>query len=376
MLMKTPRAAQGTIALDARLVDKAEFDARVAGFDGAVQEMTVAFAQNRWPTVTLEPWIYSLDGKPVAAVLVMLQSLPLKLATLAIVKWGPILADQQAAEAPAIHDATIAHLAQEYGARRGMMISVMARAEPKPITRAVESLQLRGFSSGKQLPFPERYFVNVRISDAEQRKSFAQKWRYHLNKSEKEGLQFEAAPASDLGRFGKLYGVMSARKNFPDYSAFKTLPQLFAQYPEGLKPQLFFVTKDSVDVAGAVIFTAGKTAIYLYGATSDTALPLRAGYLMHARIISWLRDNTNADWYDLGGNDGFSGLHQFKKGMVGNTGVITPIPPITHYAARRSSWVAGQLAYRLRDAAIAAKTFAARQRGTQAKPDMKRGEKG
>jgi lipid II:glycine glycyltransferase (peptidoglycan interpeptide bridge formation enzyme) len=360
--------------LVARAIDLKDFDKLIAGFDGAVQEMTVTFAQSRWPGVTLEPWIYEQDDKAAAAALVMVQSIPMKLGKLAIVKWGPILADENASDAAAIQDAAIAHLADEYGSRRGMMISIMARAEPRPIARVPQSLSARGFSKGSSLPFPERYFVNVRITDEEQRKSFVQKWRYHLNKSEKEGLQFEVAPASDLPRFCKLYSAMTARKKFPDYSAYKTLPHLFSHYPDALKPQLFFVTKDGEDVAGAVIFTAGKTAIYLYGATSDTALPLRAGYLMHARIISWLRDNTQADWYDLGGNDGFSGLHQFKKGMVGQAGVITAIPPIAHFAARLAPRLTGYLAYRLREAAVAAIVFVNRQRGAQSKPDMKAGE--
>ena len=52
------------------------------------------------------------------------------------------------------------------------------------------------------------------------------------------------------------------------------------------------------------VFKAGDTAVYLFGATNDAALPLRAGYFMHWRIIGWLRESTNARWYDLGGTDG------------------------------------------------------------------------
>ena len=55
---------------------------------------------------------------------------------------------------------------------------------------------------------------------------------------------------------------------------------------------------------------------------------------MHWHIIRWLRDHTVARWYDLGGTDGFQGLHQFKKGMVGARGLIRPVPPVANYAAR------------------------------------------
>ena len=46
-------------------------------------------------------------------------------------------------------------------------------------------------------------------------------------------------------------------------------------------------------------------------------------------------------WYDLGGTDGFQGLHQFKKGMVGDAGVITPVPPVANYAAYRLPFLIG-----------------------------------
>ena len=62
---------------------------------------------------------------------------------------------------------------------------------------------------------------------------------------------------------------------------------------------------------------------------------------MHWHIIRWLRDNTRATWYDLGGTDGFQGLHQFKKGMVGDAGVITPVPPVANYAAYRLPFLIG-----------------------------------
>ena len=116
-----------------------------------------------------------------------------------------------------------------------------------------------------------------------------------------------------------------------------------------LRPQLFFVSANGADVAGAIIFKAGLTAVYMYGATNDQALPLRAGYFMHARIISWLRDHTRTEWYDLGGTDGFHGLHQFKKGMVGTAGRIADIPPVGNYATSLQGWLMGNAAYKMRD---------------------------
>jgi hypothetical protein len=70
-------------------------------------------------------------------------------------------------------------------------------------------------------------------------------------------------------------------------------------------------------VAGAIIITAGDRAVYLYGATNDRALPLRAGYFLHWYVIRWLRDNTRANWYDLGGTDGLATIGDLIEEIVG-----------------------------------------------------------
>jgi len=325
------------------------FDQAISDFDGVVQEMTVLFARQRWPGTVLEPWLYEDNGTPVAAALVMVQKLPAALGHLAVVKWGPILRDETAPARIAMHQAAVDHLVAEYARGRGMMLSIMAHAEREPALHAAERLWGMGFRPGSALLFPSRYLVRVRLSDADQRASYSQKWRYHLNKSEKQGLTFEPAGPEALPRFSALYDAMSERKRFPDYSAYHTLPHLMAWDSPALRPQLFFVTHQGRDVAGAVIFTAGRTAVYLYGATNEQALPLRAGYFMHARIIAWLRDECRAEWYDLGGTDGFQGLHQFKSGMVGSAGRIVPVPPIGNYAVSWRARLSGTLAYAARD---------------------------
>lgn len=42
-------------------------------------------------------------------------------------------------------------------------------------------------------------------------------------------------------------------------------------------------------------------------------------------------------------------LHQFKKGMVGETGLIVPVPPSANYATYRLPFVLGEAAFAARD---------------------------
>lgn len=360
------------ILLSLKRVKPDKWDEIISRFDGVCQEMTAIFAKHRWPDVELEPVLMFNQGEPVAGALVMIQRLPLGLAKLAVVKWGPALKDETSSNCSAIYGQAIDLLIAEYAEKRGMMLSVMARAPRRRNAECIEFLEWRGFKRGSGLLFPNRYIINLRLDDAAQRKSFLQKWRYHLSKSEKQGLVFEHATADKLPEFDRLYQAMADRKKFPDYSAYETVPDLMASEVEALRPKLFFVKKDDEVVAGAVIFTAGRTAVYLYGATSDQALPLRAGYFLHWHIIRWLRDNTAADLYDLGGTDGFQGLHQFKKGMVGTAGIITPVPPITNYATNPVAFVVGSAAYAARDGLQQTKRFINWMRNDMARPDQER----
>lgn len=371
-----PDARDGstTLRLETRIVSGPEWDRTIAGFDEVCQEQMHAFASVRWPQVRQEPVVFLHAGRVVGGSMMMLQALPLGVGHIAVAKWGPMLADAGRADAAEIHAGMIDALTADYVERRGHMLSVLPRASIDEVNHDYDRLAARGFQRGTQLLFPNRYIVNVRLDDAAQRKSFHQKWRYHLNKSEKAGLSFEHARPDDIGAFQALYDAMTDRKQFPDHSAYETMPALMAIENETLRPELFFVRHEGELVAGALIFKAGDRAVYLYGATNDRALPLRAGYFMHWHIIRWLRDNTPARWYDLGGTDGFQGLHQFKKGMVGEAGVIRPVPPVANYARGRLTYLLGTGAFAARDAIASLRRAVAGWRNPKARPDQSRHE--
>lgn len=368
------QAAPRRADLSVERVSGEAWDRIATHFDGVCQEQLYVFARTRWPSVEHEALLFRLHGEVVGGVLVMIQPLPLRLGAIAVSKWGPLLRDEVRGDADAIYQGMIEALVGEYADKRKLMLSVLPRASLTPVNSESEFLWQRGFRKGSALLFPNRYIVNLRLTDAEQRKSFHQKWRYHLNKSEKQELVFEHAPASRLPEFDALYLAMTDRKKFPDHSAYETVAGLMAIEDEALRPELFFVRQGEETVGGAIIFKAGDRAVYLYGATNDRALPLRAGYFMHWHIIRWLRDNTRARWYDLGGTDGFQGLHQFKKGMVGDAGVIAPVPQVANFASAPVPLMLGLGAFAARDAVQHLRRLADRVRSDRAKPDQARNE--
>lgn len=348
--------------LDHRIVSGECWDQAVAGFDGICQEQVYAYARQRWPGVTLEPVLFSEGGATLGGALVMLQKIPMGLATIALTKWGPFLANQRAADAERTMGWIIDTLVAEYADRRGMMVSIMPKVEAGEVNAVAAMLGDRGFKPGVGVKYPLRYVVDVTLDDEPRMAAFGQKWRYNLRKSMKAELEFEIGTPDQVGRFMALYRAMTERKQFPDFSGIDTVETLMAMPDGTARPELFFVTHHGTTVAGAIIFSAGDTACYLYGATDDAALDLRAGYFLHWHIIRWLRDNTRASHYDLGGTDGFSGLHQFKSGMVGEAGHISPLSPVMNHATHWRAFAAGAAAYkgreivtRTRDAVLAAR---------------------
>lgn len=353
-------------------VTEAVWERTIGDFAGICQEQLATFARTRWPRVALEPLLFSADGSIVGGCLVMIRQLPLRLGAIAIAKWGPMLARTDLTDAMAIYAGMIDRLIERYARERRMMLSVLPHAAYGEGNPEYEHLIARGFRAGPRLGFPDRYLVRLRLGDEEQRKSLEQKWRYHLHRSEQAGLSFEPAGAERFAEFDALYKAMTSRKKFKDYSAYGSVPALFAIENPKLRPELFFARHGDRVVAGAIIFKAGSRAAYLYGATNETALSLRAGYFMHWNIIRWLRDHTSADWYDLGGTDGFHGLHQFKKGMVGSAGVIRPLPPAANYAAYKMPLVLGEAAFAARACAHALQRFVDRLRTDRARPDQRK----
>ena len=364
-----PSVGHSLITLAARQVSGADWDAIIGGFDEVCQEQMHSFASTRWPGVTQEPWIFQRGGAVVGGVLVMIQPMPLGLANIAVVKWAPMLASTTGSDGEALRASMVEHLIADYADKRGMMLSVLLHASPASVNEGYLALRQRGFKRGSTLLYPNRYMVKLRLSDEEQRKSFHQSWRRHLNKADKAGLEFWRAEAGEIDAFKTLYASMTERKQFPDHSAYETLDALMA-LDEPLRPELFFVRHAGETVAGALVFKAGQRAVYLYGATNDRALPLKAGYYLHWQVIRWLRDHTRAEWYDLGGTDGFQGLHQFKTGMVGEAGVIRPVPPVLNYSSSPWAGFIGTAAFRARDVLQHTRRHVDRFASSKAKPDQ------
>jgi lipid II:glycine glycyltransferase (peptidoglycan interpeptide bridge formation enzyme) len=111
---------------------------------------------------------------------------------------------------------------------------------------------------------------------------------------------------------------MSSRKNFfagfepEDYKKIQKI------LPDSQKLQVFICKFENKVVAALIISAMGNKAIYHAGATTTYGLKYYGSFLLHWKVIQWLKEN-NISWYDLCGINPKSnpGGYQFKTGLSG-----------------------------------------------------------
>lgn len=323
----TPSSATSSQAVKLEKIDGPTWDRIAIGFRDLMQEQTYCYNASRWGAHRIECFTLTQDDTVVAGAVVILFYPPFLKNGLAIVKWGPVWRLAEKPDNSGLLSAALSALKSEFVRRRRCFLTIVPPADPGYEKDWIDTFMALGFKSARNVPFPDRYFVNVSKPITEQHKGLHHKWRYNLKKAEKHDLDIKFANTRDgFEEFMMLYRQMLDRKKFSDYSMISTLPEILVTDVEPLKPKIILAYHKDKPTAGAVIDDHGDRAIYLYGATDDRALPLKAGYAMHWWIAQWLTDKTSARWYDLGGTDGFQGLHQFKKGFVGQAGQIVPLP--------------------------------------------------
>ncbi len=316
-----------------------EWDRQLDRFTDSSFEQSALYATGRWGKERVEAVEVRHAGRLIGgAVLVRIapKGVPLDVR---FMKFGPLwhvagvpAAGGQPADARTYRNVLYALIA-EYGKRGGAALLILQR--PNPVTNPVEREVMAelDFRPGRIMDDPNRYLVDATLSEAEQLASLEQKWRYNLKQANAAGLELREESAAGFADFAALHAAMIARKgDGASTDKVDLLPALGEALSPAARPRLMMARKDGRPVAGAIFGLHGDTAYYLFGASADDALPLKAGYAVQWAILRALRDS-GARWYDLGGEAGEEGLRQFKKGLVGKRGSIVELPSEFQWAA-------------------------------------------
>ncbi len=332
-----------------------QWDELATLFDDIIPEQTGVFNAAHWGQDKIECVEIQQQHKTIGGAVLIVRKIPLSTTGLAILKWGPIWCLKNSNPDESRYRLIVQALMAEYCEKRNMHLTIMPQAIPNANEKTSKVLGELGFKTGSTLAAPDRYIVNTDQSPDELMSSLNQKWRYNMRKAHKNDFEISFADNQHgLEVFTDLYAKMIERKQFLDASAIGSLKDIINNGIETIKPRIILVHHQGKPTAAGVISMIGNMAVYMFGATDERALTLKAGYAMHWWLAEHLCNQPQIKWYDLGGNDLDAGLHQFKKGFVGKTGHILQTPPRYHYANSPIVNLVGNTIFHLRDYRAAA----------------------
>jgi len=111
------------------------------------------------------------------------------------------------------------------------------------------------------------------------------------------------------------------RKAFTEPNDIREFRSIQERLPRNLKMKILLCKAEGKLCSGLICSAIGDTAIYLYGATSTAGLESRGSYLLHWKLIEWLKE-TGIATYDLHGiNPAVNpGTYKFKADLCGSNG--------------------------------------------------------
>jgi len=258
------------------------------------------------------------SGVPVAAACIRIKTVPGLRRGIAWIASGPIM--QTAADALP-DDATqveiLEALRHQFVEKEGHILRLRLPGLAFHKSEHMNEIAAQaGFQPTSRAPAYRSFAIDLRLDEDTLMKKLNGKWRGHLRYALKSGISLEQGRNPDLiARFMALFEEIQIAKKFstgvsPEFH--------FSLKGPDFSHDILIATKDGQDIGGIVIGTCGKTAVYLFGATSEAGRRFRAGYFLAWKGINLSR-NRELDWYDLGGVD-FEvnpSVAKFKEGTNG-----------------------------------------------------------
>jgi lipid II:glycine glycyltransferase (peptidoglycan interpeptide bridge formation enzyme) len=262
------------------------------------------------------------DGLLVAGAQILFRMLPLG-RTMAYIPRGPVLSGDDPELLAALFEA-IHHLCRAEGA-------LLLTVEPNwPVpARAVELLQRHGFRSAASTIQPSAtIIVDLRPCEEDILAGMHSKWRYNIRLSARKEIVVREGGAADFDIYHTLTETTGERNDFG------TRPRGYyedvwrAFHPDNSR--VFIAEYQQRPLAAIVVIKCGKTATYLYGASSNEERNRMPNHALQWAAMQWAR-NEGCHQYDLwgippeiplegeveDGEGGLWGVYRFKRGFGG-----------------------------------------------------------
>ena len=309
---------------------QADWSQMLDQFDDANFYQTWAYGAVRWGEKNLSHLVLKRGGEVLGmAQLRIVRPTRFKFG-MAHLRWGPLFERQGRPLDPEVAICMARSLEEEYIDKRKLFLRVLPNAfMGSPRATVIQS------AFGEFTPEPldtdnmyRTFVLDLAPALEELRRKLDAKWRNHLKRSEKNGLDVVAGTGNDEYRtFRLIYDQMRKRKTFETTVDVEEFGRIQEDLPESQRMRILICQDKGTPVAGLVTTAMGDSAIYLLGATNDEGLKSQGAYLLQWTMIKWLKEN-GIRWYDLGGIDPERnpGVFSFKRGFSGAD--LTQINPL------------------------------------------------
>lgn len=261
------------------------------------------------------------DGEAIAAAQSRIVKVPLVGAGIAYVRWGPLWRRRSLEPDADVFRQAIRALRNEYACRRGLVLRLRPLLFREVSSHFASIMAEEGYCAGAEAP-DRTLRLDLTKTTEELRKGMRPHWRRYLKVAEKSDLEIvEGSDEALFDEFVGIYRELVNRKAFAEPNDIREFRSIQELLPQNLKMKVLLCRADGKLCSGLICSAIGDTAIYLYGATSNAGLKSRGSYLLHWKLIEWLKE-TGITTYDLHGINPATnpGTYKFKLDLCGNNG--------------------------------------------------------
>jgi len=222
-------------------------------------------------------------------------------------------------------DQILTELARIARRRRALFIKIdpdVELATPQ-IDRVLTALRRRGWQrSNEEIQFKNTLLIDLTASEDELLMNMKSKWRYNVRLAQRKGVTVRQGTTDDLGLLYKMYEETAERAGFvirpePYYR------DAWGSFMERNLALPFIAEFEGRPIAMVIIYSFGRRAIYMYGASLDLHRDKMPNNLLQWEAINWAKDH-GCTIYDMWGapdeldeSDPMWGVYRFKKGFGG-----------------------------------------------------------
>jgi lipid II:glycine glycyltransferase (peptidoglycan interpeptide bridge formation enzyme) len=251
-----------------------------------------------------------------AAAQVLIRTLPYGVGRLAYAPRGPVLDYDDDGLLRHILDALRALAAE----RRAMSLKIEPDVvEPSGLPARLSAM---GMQPASPVQMRSSIWVDLTAGEESMLARLKQKTRYNIRLAARKGVQVRTGDRADLDRWYDMYAVTSARDGFTihDREYYRDVTEILG----GRNMARLLVAEHEGDLlAGIIVFCFGRTAQYMYGASSNEKRNLMAPYLVQWTGMQWAKER-GAETYDLWGipdvldeDEDLWGVYRHKRGYGG-----------------------------------------------------------